>query len=720
MINQIQLQIVTVIFILFFTFTFSPISIVSTIFNIHIIMYSSSINSIATESTLPCSYVSHKLEKSNSFLKKLVLPTKKNKVDIITPSKHIPITIPAKLTKAQKEAALPFLAETNKSITAPSKSKKLSQFFKKIAKATPAKDCLKSSSTKEKKKTQYKLTFIPIINKKQTNEPTKAEATEIVWYDSDLSSIEAPLVNNTVESIETTATEYAQRIWDEDQTVYNNLDHVVEWIGDGKPTSTAILESYMAHFDFEDVQLEQAFRDLCSKLHFKGETQQIDRILLQFSARYFECNPNSIFGSTDVVHAIVYSLLLLNTDLHVAQGDHKKMTQSAFIKNTMNAISGESLEWIPLERTLSQGSDYSTYPQSLDSSFPRKMSAYTIGSKTWQSDIKDVLKQMYNGIRQTQLTNPSSPPTSMRQNNNRLSNAFRRSLGSVNWKEVCKNDETDSIVAASIATAPSYVASQIELPSFTAPYYKEGMVTRKHLLEKTNQKAKHRDWKDCYMVIERSQLRMYKLSNKRSSDTQSMVSEFSVGGNWMSNAQLMGAFDLKHTLATILPSGYSRQRQHTFTLQQSNGAVYVFQAGSAEQVEEWVSTCNYWAARESKEPLAGGISSLDYGWGASLYSDSRNTMIHEWLAPACPTISSILNEADQLQMLRKHVEELTFQLDQHRDVKSTMIRHFTGFKSGSKAMANWDAKARYLLHETIKYQNYCNSIENSLAIQASM
>lgn len=718
MINQFQLQIITVIFILFFTFTLSPISIVSTIFNIHIIMYASSINSVATESTLPCSYITP--EKSNSFFKKLVLPTKKNKVDVITPSKHVPIVIPAKLTKAQKEAALPFLVENNKSVTTQSKSKKLSQFFKKIAKATPAKDCLKSSSTKEKKKTQYKLTFIPIINKKQINEPSKAEATEIVWYDSDSSSAKASPVDNTVESIETTATEYAQRIWEEDQTVYENLDHVVEWIGDGKPTSTAILESYMSHFDFEDVQLEQAFRDLCSKLHFKGETQQIDRILLQFSARYFECNPNCIFGSTDVVHAIVYSLLLLNTDLHVAQGDHKKMTQSAFIKNTMNAISAESLDWVPFERTLSQSSDYSTYPQSIDSSLPRKISAYTIGSKTWQSDIKDVLKQMYNGIRQTQLTNPSSPPTSIRQSNNRLSNAFRRSLGSVNWKEVCKNDETDSIATASIITAPSSVASQTELPSYTAPYYKEGVVTRKHLLEKTNQKAKHRDWKDCYMVIERSQLRMYKLnSSRRLSDTQSIASNSS-SGSGMNNAQLMGAFDLKHTLATVLPSGYSRQRQHTFTLQQSNGAVYVFQASSAEQVEEWVSTCNYWAARESKEPLAGGVSSLDYGWGASLYDYTKTAMVHDWLAPTCPTISSMLNETEQLQVLRKHVQELTVQLDQHRDLKSDMVRHFTGSKYGSKALANWDAKAHYLLHETIKYQNYCNSIEHSLTLQASM
>lgn len=98
--------------------------------------------------------------------------------------------------------------------------------------------------------------------------------------------------------VDNSSTEYAQRIWDQDITVYNDLDHVVEWIGNGKPSSNSILESYMILFDFKDLFLEQAFRNLCSRLYLKGETQQIDRILFQFSIRYFECNPKCIFGTS--------------------------------------------------------------------------------------------------------------------------------------------------------------------------------------------------------------------------------------------------------------------------------------------------------------------------------------------------------------------------------------------------------------------------------------
>lgn len=496
------------------------------------------------------------------------------------------------------------------------------------------------------------------------------------------------------------------------------------------------------------------------------------------------------------MYAIVYSLLLLNTDLHVAQGDYKKMSRSEFVKNTMEAIyaqlntpalgeeymlsddhrasnlSSQSFDWVPLQRTPSNQSAFSSrssaYAQSLDSSIPLNLSAWTFGSKSWQIEVKNLLKQMYSNIRHSQITNPSSPPTSLHNNNNnsnRMSAAFKRSVGTIIWKRdsIVHNDESSS-VSASITSVQSSssvmqyqsVASHLqnELPtSYTsnAPFYKEGMVVRKHLLEKTNQKAKHRDWKDCFMVIERSQLRMYKLDSssteprnttttttKRSlirntlmakssslSDSSSQVSDSSSevvgGGDWMANAQLLGSIDLKHTLANALPSGYSRQRKHAFALQQSNGAVFLFQVGSEEQVHEWVSTCNYWAARESKEPLAGGVSSMEYGWSHCLETigeENSNVIVHEWQAPVPPTMSSLLEESVQLATLRKHVQELSTELDQHRDIKPNMESRFASYKSsGVKAMNNWENKSHYLLHEIIKYQNYCDSIEKSLALQ---
>ncbi|CAO3634000.1 unnamed protein product [Mucor hiemalis] len=532
----------------------------------------------------------------------------------------------------------------------------------------------------------------------------------------------------------------------------------------------------MSHFDFKDVYLEQAFRNLCSKLSLKGETQQIDRILLQFSKRYFECNPRCVFGTPDAVHAIVYSLLLLNTDLHVAKGDYKKMSRSAFVKNTMSAIyaqlettppsstdlslddrSGISFsttaptDWSPLQRTPSNQSALSN--RSFSTNTPDSLrQQYPFGSISWQYEVKNVLKQMYSNVRHTQINNPSTLST---PSNNRMSTAFKRGVGTIIWKnsresmmdEVSISSSVQSVNSTSVMQYQS-IASHLQnigLPtSYTssAPYYKEGMVSRKHLLEKTNQKARHRDWKDCFMLIERSQLRMYKLdttvSAKRHTIRNTIMPRSAPpcvvenasppsscdttvgGGDWMANAQLLSSIDLKHTLANVLPSGYNRQRPFAFALHQSNGAVFLFQVGSGEQVQEWVATCNYWAARESKEPLAEGVSSMEYGWGDTLNSKTPTLQINDWEAPTPMMSSSMLGESAQFEAFNRYVGELSAELDQHRDIKPKIEHHFHNSKLKSRVMTNWEAKSQYLLHEIIKYQNYCNSIETSLELQTNV
>lgn len=64
-----------------------------------------------------------------------------------------------------------------------------------------------------------------------------------------------------------------------------------------KPVNNLALRYYMDHFDFAGLRLDVAFRRLCSKLYLKAETQQVDRILEEFSRRYWELNLNTVFGS---------------------------------------------------------------------------------------------------------------------------------------------------------------------------------------------------------------------------------------------------------------------------------------------------------------------------------------------------------------------------------------------------------------------------------------
>lgn len=159
---------------------------------------------------------------------------------------------------------------------------------------------------------------------------------------------------------------------------------------------------------------------------------------------------------------------------------------------------------------------------------------------------------------------------------------------------------------------------------------------------------------------------------------------------------MIGTIELNHTLSNPLPPpGYNRQRPHVFAIQQSDGGVYLFQTASGEQTQEWVSTCNYWAARKSKEPLPGGVGNMEYGWGTCLSdvimdldaarigydqafsycttSDPDDVVINEWLPPTATMVASQVDEKEQFDILQKHLVELNIEINQHRDIKSKIL-----------------------------------------------
>ena len=148
----------------------------------------------------------------------------------------------------------------------------------------------------------------------------------------------------------------------------------------------------------------------------------------------------------------------------------------------------------------------------------------------------------------------------------------------------------------------------------------------------------------------------------------------------------------------------------------SSGGVYFFQAGTEELVNEWVSTCNYWAARLSKEPLAGGVSNMEYGWNRVDVSDrlpgsvdaeslppkdpdpsdtfsmrsgrSRlskkdafsmrssphfdRIFIHDWKPPIPSSVASTHDEEAQLEALQKQVASLKDELNEHNALRALM------------------------------------------------
>ncbi|KAI1339837.1 hypothetical protein F5Y15DRAFT_71344 [Xylariaceae sp. FL0016] len=128
----------------------------------------------------------------------------------------------------------------------------------------------------------------------------------------------------------------AKRIYDGNED-FIQKEKAAAWMGEEGLVRQRTLRAYMDLYDFENQSVLTSLRQICTRLVFRAETQQVDRILVAFSGRWCDCNPNHGFKTTDVIHTMCYSIMLLNTDLHLADID-QKMTRSQFIKNTMTTI----------------------------------------------------------------------------------------------------------------------------------------------------------------------------------------------------------------------------------------------------------------------------------------------------------------------------------------------------------------------------------------------
>lgn len=199
----------------------------------------------------------------------------------------------------------------------------------------------------------------------------------------------------------------------------------------------------MSYFDFSGLRLDMAFRRLCAKLYLKAETQQVDRILEEFSRRYWETNPTTIYGSASecsvcmflstllihpilgVVHAASYSLLLLNTDLHVAELA-SRMSRSQFVRNTLAAIrmqirpNGTERSSTP-ELTYDDGSSIRGMGSDVSEIGARSRGGRSASVTSWNSGSRDFVNTPAttpnSGSSQTQLNGSSTSVLESRTKN---------------------------------------------------------------------------------------------------------------------------------------------------------------------------------------------------------------------------------------------------------------------------------------------------------------
>ena len=325
---------------------------------------------------------------------------------------------------------------------------------------------------------------------------------------------------------------------------------------------------------------------------------------------------------------------------------------------------------------------------------------------------------------------------------------FKHSIGFANaLSQAIIREENDFAQAAAdnqsaSLSVPRGLLEDEALALEGAPWAKEGLVKHKHHLETSGKKFKERTWNEAFAVISKGKLTLFAfnkstktMSMGRKAHTKAQTNGRAAtataprvgGGDWMENAEQLDVLVLRQTIASTLPPpGYSKTRPHVWALSLPSGAVHLFQVGTPEIAQEFMTTANYWSARLSKEPLSGGVSNIEYGWSdevintalleprqgamspnpppsiqnrpmhshtnssggmgrSSLQSSIRTSLdtgfgsrprlpgdkvqLAEWHPPSQSMMASQLMEVDQLKALTAYVTNVESELARHNELK---------------------------------------------------
>lgn len=524
-----------------------------------------------------------------------------------------------------------------------------------------------------------------------------------------------------------------RKLWNEDGSICPK-EEIAQWLGSKPESRSNILRLYMNNFNFKGLRLDDAFRALCSKLYIKGESQQLDRIIEAFAKRFCECNPNSLLHCVDVVHAVAYSLLLLNTDLHIVSDWGNKMTKTGFIKNTMETV--QALVYPDVDFTQQRKRRASIVSRA-------EIDTVQDERSQWHADVECLLKDMYMAVKSHRIDQATSTPHDHAP--------LQRS------RTLPKNTQTSTVGVVHRPSVRRRRGRSVIHPLDTlaietaGPMPKQGLVMRKHVMESTDKRARHRQWQLCYLVIKDNELIMYRpthqsdthdqdgklLTNKQRRRSlmmmlwnQSMYTlhDIVAQGNmedWQADMSQppLNILQMNHIYASAVPPpGWKGHRPHVFRLETAEGGLWLFESIDMFAIQAWVEAANTTASRISKGPLPGAVCNIDYGWGPkwdNATEEFTSDTIPMWYPPSPCMVNSSLDLNEQLKDIELQMSTLNAQLKEHRQLKLSLNKKFsaTGNQhvlNSMQALTNWDRKLHHILHELIKLTCYKESLREMM------
>lgn len=419
------------------------------------------------------------------------------------------------------------------------------------------------------------------------------------------------------------------------------------------PFSQLVAEEYLKLFDFRAIRLDGALRKFLSKVELNGETQERERLLAQFSDRYFECNKDKM-PSAEAVQTLVCALVLLNTDLHNSKAKKNKKTRislNAFIDGLNSSLLGQP----------------ASGEQTLTSYFP-----------------PNLLIDLYEAIKKRPLKCPDDKCDS------HFEKLYGLSMSSKSNTLPSRRFAPGSNISASTLNATSRRHLKQELSRLdkdqteTCIEFKRGYLNRKRTNEAYGKPTSRgrRGWRRVCVTLHDLKLLM-RLGIHDEQQPESGPKSVPFANSITQD--LKNTVRVHHSFAKR-SQNYTK-REHVFHLKLADQSEFLLQANSEQDLNSWIDTINFASACLSSPALPSALSS------------SKRDQLHS-VRPILPAMYTKLSYWEQLIDHEERLQRLKVELDEHLaetpDTKKASKRDKTFFID----------KIAYLKHEIERYSVY--------------
>lgn len=492
------------------------------------------------------------------------------------------------------------------------------------------------------------------------------------------------------------AEELAERCWLAD-TTWMPMSEMTRWLGGTEPLQVQTRAAFMERLDVAGMNVLDALRALCKKLYMQAETSQIDNLLQSLSSHYVLCNPVNTLGTASAVHSALFSLFLLNTDLHLAEIP-QRMTQTQFVSNTITALHQDqsSEEWQPGQEA-----------QVRDDL--REWYASVLAEKL---AVPDTFEEQHRLVTVKRVLSLNRNPSTKR-----ASRALSQRRASHRWMDMSRQHSLHGDTQC-IQFSRAFDATWNRIGTLRA-------VMSHMVIHDPN-----RHWQGWRALAD------YRVQFDKDSLLFHVLE---------SPCVTLPATFFRASLLQAYAELASATNEPSLSLTLGDGSIHLL-AASARTVEVWCRACNTVAARFSSVPLYGVNTNTEYGWlhvetaasdATTRVPVTRNTprrhwllrprtwmgrvslrslrpATAEWIPPPNPMVRSPHSLMEQQTKIQEYLVYLQAQLQHHLKVHDPMLKYWSEDSRGrARALANWHRRQRFLQAQLVQYAQYRDHLNAS-------